>query len=183
MTYPCRTTARPHGGFGLRDIVHNFVSGLILIFERPVKVGDLVEITDTMGHVTRIGARSTTVRTFNGAEIIVPNGNLISSNLTNWTLSDEKRRAEIVIPVALGTDPNRVTKILEDTARETQAFVYETAAKAETDLLEKLKAAGMQVNTPDKDAFIAASKPVYDEFGAEVKGAKEMIEKAIALGK
>ncbi|MFZ5558307.1 MAG: TRAP transporter substrate-binding protein [Pseudomonadota bacterium] len=79
--------------------------------------------------------------------------------------------------------PADVRKILEDTARETQAFVYETAAKAETDLLEKLKAAGMQVNTPDKDAFIAASKPVYDEFGAEVKGAKEMIEKAIALGK
>lgn len=79
--------------------------------------------------------------------------------------------------------PADVRKILEDTARETQAFVYETAAKAETDLLEKLKAAGMQVNTPDKDAFIAASKSVYEEFGKEVQGAKEMIDRAIALGK
>jgi tripartite ATP-independent transporter DctP family solute receptor len=79
--------------------------------------------------------------------------------------------------------PADVRKVLEDTAKETQAFVYEAAAKAETDLLEKLRAAGMQVNTPDKDAFIAASKPVYDDFGAEVKGAKEMIDKAIALGK
>lgn len=79
--------------------------------------------------------------------------------------------------------PADVRKILEDTAKETQGYVYEAAAKAETDLLEKLKGAGMQVNTPDKDAFIAASKPVYDEFGGEVKGAKEMIDKAIALGK
>jgi tripartite ATP-independent transporter DctP family solute receptor len=79
--------------------------------------------------------------------------------------------------------PADVRKILEDTAKETQSFVYEAAAKGDTELLEKLKAAGMQVNTPDKEAFIAASKPVYDEFGAEVKGAKAMIDKAIALGK
>ena len=79
--------------------------------------------------------------------------------------------------------PADVRKILEDTAKETQSFVYEAAARGDTELLEKLKAAGMQVNTPNKEAFIAASKPVYDEFGAEVKGAKAMIDKAIALGK
>ncbi len=81
------------------------------------------------------------------------------------------------------TLPDDVRKILEDTAKETQAFVYETAAKDEDDLLGKLKAGGIQVNSPNKDAFIAASKPVYEEFGAEVKGAKQLIEKAIALGK
>jgi TRAP-type transport system periplasmic protein len=79
--------------------------------------------------------------------------------------------------------PADVRKILEDTARETQAFVHQTAAKDEEDLLNKLKSGGMQVNEPNKDAFIAASKPVYDEFGQEVKGASQLIERAIALGK
>ncbi len=79
--------------------------------------------------------------------------------------------------------PADVRSTLEAVAKETQAFVYQTAAKDEDDLLGKLKAAGMQVNTPNKDAFIAASKPVYEEFANEVKGAKEVIDRAIALGK
>jgi tripartite ATP-independent transporter DctP family solute receptor len=79
--------------------------------------------------------------------------------------------------------PDDVRRTLEETAKETQAFVYQTAAKAEGDLLEKLKAAGMQVNTPNKDAFVAASKPVYEEFAKEVAGAKDVIDRAIALGK
>jgi tripartite ATP-independent transporter DctP family solute receptor len=79
--------------------------------------------------------------------------------------------------------PADVRKILEDTAKETQAFVYQTAAKDEDDLLGKLKAGGIQVNNPDKNAFVAASKPVYDEFGKEVAGAKELIDRAIALGR
>jgi tripartite ATP-independent transporter DctP family solute receptor len=81
------------------------------------------------------------------------------------------------------TLPDDVRRILEDTAKETQAFVYKTAAADEDDLLGKLKSAGLQVNTPNKDAFIAASKPVYEEFGNEVKGAQQLIDKAIALGK
>ena len=82
-----------------------------------------------------------------------------------------------------GALPPDVQKVLQDTARETQAFVYETAIKQETDLLTKLKAAGMQVNEVDKDAFVKASKGVYDEFGGEVAGAKPLIDKAVALGK
>ncbi len=77
--------------------------------------------------------------------------------------------------------PPDVRKILEDTAKETQAFVYETAAKDDTALLAKLKQSGMQVNDVDKDAFVAASKPIYDEFGKEVPGAKEVIDRAVAL--
>jgi len=79
--------------------------------------------------------------------------------------------------------PADVRKILEDTAKETQAYVYEVAAKDDDDLLGKLKAAGMQVNEADKEAFIAASKPIYDEFGKEVAGAKDVIDRAVALGK
>jgi len=81
------------------------------------------------------------------------------------------------------TYPADVRKTLEDTAKETQAFVYQTAEKAEGDLLEKIKAAGVLANTPDKDAFVAASKPVYEEFSAEVAGSKAVIDRAIALGK
>jgi TRAP-type transport system periplasmic protein len=79
--------------------------------------------------------------------------------------------------------PADVRKILEDTAKETQAFVYQTAEKDDNGLLEKIKAAGVQVNAPNKDAFIAASKPVYEEFAKEVAGSKEVIDRAIALGK
>ena len=79
--------------------------------------------------------------------------------------------------------PADVRKILADTAKETQAFVYATAQKLDDDLLGKMKAAGVKVNEVDKDAFVKASKPVYEEYGAEVKGAKELIDKALALGK
>jgi TRAP-type transport system periplasmic protein len=82
-----------------------------------------------------------------------------------------------------GALPADVRKVLEDTAKETQAFVYSTAAKEETELLGKLKQAGMQVNEVDKNAFIAASKGIYEDFGKEVAGAKSLIDKAVALGK
>ncbi len=79
--------------------------------------------------------------------------------------------------------PADVRSTLEAVAKETQDFVYRKAAQDDEDLLGKIKAAGVQVNTPNKDAFVAASKPVYEEFAKEVKGAKEVIDRAIALGK
>ena len=78
--------------------------------------------------------------------------------------------------------PADVRKVLEDTAKETQAFVYDAAAKDDADLLDKLKQAGMQVNDVDQTAFVNASKGIYEEFGKEVAGAKPMIDKAVALG-
>lgn len=79
--------------------------------------------------------------------------------------------------------PADVRTILEDTAKQTQAFVYEKAAKDDAELLGKIKAAGVAVNTPNKDAFVAASGPVYEAFAKEVAGSKEVIDRAIALGK
>jgi tripartite ATP-independent transporter DctP family solute receptor len=79
--------------------------------------------------------------------------------------------------------PPDVRKVLEDTARETQAWVYEAAEKGDKELLDKIVAAGVKSNVPDKDAFVAASRPVYEEFAREVPGSKEVIDKAIALGK
>ncbi len=81
------------------------------------------------------------------------------------------------------TLPADVRKVLEDTAKETQAWVYETAEKGDKELLDKILAAGVKSNMPNKDAFVAASKPVYEEFAKEVPGSKEVIDKAIALGK
>jgi TRAP-type transport system periplasmic protein len=81
-----------------------------------------------------------------------------------------------------GSYPEDVRKILDETAKATQKFVYETAARDDKELLEKLKAGGMEVNEVDKDAFVKASKPIYDEFGKEVKGAQELIDKAVRLG-
>ena len=79
--------------------------------------------------------------------------------------------------------PPDVRKILEETAKETQAYVYQVAAADDAELLGKLKQAGMQVNDVDKEAFIAASRPIYEEFSKEVPGAKEAIDRAVALGK
>jgi TRAP-type transport system periplasmic protein len=78
--------------------------------------------------------------------------------------------------------PEEVRQVLEETARETQGYVYETAAAMEDDLLGQLEAGGIQVNEADKDAFIAASQPIYDEFAAEVDGGRELIDKALSLG-
>jgi small-conductance mechanosensitive channel len=103
-------------GFGLQNVVNNFISGLILIFERPISVSDIVQFGTTTGKVTRIGLRSSIVRTFEGAEIIVPNGNLISNEVINWTLSDQTRRITIPVRVAFGTDTQQVIDLLQDTA-------------------------------------------------------------------
>jgi small-conductance mechanosensitive channel len=104
-------------GFGLQNVVNNFVSGLILLFERPVQVGDAIEVGTLLGEVTDIGIRASTVRTFQGAEVIVPNGNLISKEVVNWTLSNRRRRIEIQIGVAYGTDPEQVIEILLGVAK------------------------------------------------------------------
>jgi len=103
-------------GFGLQNIVNNFVSGIILLLERPIQVGDAIQMADLDGEVRRIGIRATTVHTWRGAEVIVPNASLISGNLTNWTLSDRTRRFELMIGVAYGSDPQRVIDVLSDAA-------------------------------------------------------------------
>jgi small-conductance mechanosensitive channel len=99
-------------GFGLQTIVNNFISGIILLTERPVEVGHTVELAEVFGEVTRIGIRSSTVRTWQGAEVIVPNADLISQQVTNWTLSDRRRRMEIPVGVEYGSDPKLIIETL-----------------------------------------------------------------------
>jgi len=99
-------------GLGLQQLVASFIAGVILMVERQVRVGDVVVLEGVEGTVTRIGLRSSTLRVVDGSELICPNSRLISEELTNWTLSDQLRRVEIQVGVALGTDPNRVLALL-----------------------------------------------------------------------
>jgi potassium efflux system protein len=117
-------------GFGLQNIVNNFVSGLILMFERPIQPGDLVEVSGASGTVREIGMRATRVKTAEGADVVVPNGTLLSQNLLNWTLGEKCRRLDVKVGVAYGSDLRRVLAILVDAARSTPGVVAYPAPSA-----------------------------------------------------
>jgi small-conductance mechanosensitive channel len=104
-------------GFGLQGVVNNFVSGLILLFERPINVGDAVQVGDLQGWVRRIGIRASVVRTVQGAEIIVPNAQMTTQQVTNWTLSDQQRRIDLPVGLSYGAAPRTVIGLLEGVAR------------------------------------------------------------------
>lgn len=103
-------------GFGLQNIFNNFVSGLIVLFERPVKVGDSIQMSEASGTVKRIGIRASVISAWNGSDVIVPNGKLISESVTNWTLLSGRRGVAIKVGVAYGTDPGRVIELLKGVA-------------------------------------------------------------------
>ncbi len=103
-------------GFGLRNIIANFVSGIIMVFERPVQLGDTIELGGTMGSVQSIGARASTLKTFDGSEVIIPNADFIGKEIVNWTLSDERRRKIIEFKVDLDNDIDTILDIMRNVA-------------------------------------------------------------------
>lgn len=103
-------------GFGLQNIINNFVSGLILLFERPIKVGDIIQLGGNEGVVKHIGIRASIVEAPNGSEVIVPNASLISDTVTNWTFSDRLRRIDLPVAVGGPVDARRVMELLKVTA-------------------------------------------------------------------
>ena len=117
-------------GFGLQNIVNNFISGLILLFERPIKTGDWIVVGNTEGYVKRIRIRSTQIQTFDRADVIVPNSELISGQVTNWMLSDTTGRARIPIGVAYGSDIQQVKLILLRIADEHPDVLTDGSAPA-----------------------------------------------------
>jgi potassium efflux system protein len=117
-------------GFGLQTVINNFVCGLILLFERPIKVGDVVQVDADIGEVRRIGIRACVIRTAEGSEIIVPNGTIISNKVTNWTYSDRYRVVEVPVSVARGVAPQRVVELLKSVAVNHPSIAKEPAPQA-----------------------------------------------------
>lgn len=106
-------------GFGLQKVASNFISGLILLFEKSVEVGDLIELNDGVnGFVRHTGARYTLIETFENREIMIPNEDFITNKVTNWTFSNEKGRVDIVIGVSYGSDLDKAYKLILEAAKE-----------------------------------------------------------------
>jgi potassium-dependent mechanosensitive channel len=103
-------------GLGLKNVVENFISGLILMFERPIRPGDIVEVAGATGTVRQIGMRATTLLTAEGAEVLVPNGTMLAANVINWTLHNTSRRIDIDVGVSYDADPATVQKLLTKVA-------------------------------------------------------------------
>ena len=101
-------------GLGLQNIVNNFVSGIILIFDKTVRIGDVVEISDKKGKVKEIGLRASTLLTDDGAEIIIPNGAILSNNIINWTLTNNQMRVAIDFSVGHPFHREEVTEIIKE---------------------------------------------------------------------
>jgi len=105
-------------GFGLQEIVANFISGLIILFERPISVGDIITVGDQDGVVTRIRIRATTIRDWDNKELLIPNKEIITGRLLNWSLSDTRLRISLPVGVAYGSDAALALKILAETVAD-----------------------------------------------------------------
>jgi len=117
-------------GFGLQTVVNNFASGLILLFERPIRVGDVVQVGDIQGEVRHIGIRASTVRTWRGADVFIPNAQLVTEKVTNWTYTDRRLRIDLRITAAAGSDPTRVKELVCGAARSHADVLHEPAPAA-----------------------------------------------------
>jgi small-conductance mechanosensitive channel len=115
-------------GFGLQNIASNFISGIIILFERPVRIGDRIAVGDVEGDVVRIGARSTTVLTNDNIDIIIPNSKLITENVVNWTHSERKVRFRIPVTVAFNVDIRKVEEALLAAAKNVPEVLDSPAA-------------------------------------------------------
>jgi small-conductance mechanosensitive channel len=105
-------------GMGLQNIVNNFVSGIILIFDGSLKIGDDVEVGGQAGKVKEIGLRASTVNTADGADVIIPNGNILSQNIVNWTFSNNEKRIEIQFTLSgKELDANKINEVINSTVK------------------------------------------------------------------
>ncbi|WP_295768758.1 mechanosensitive ion channel domain-containing protein [uncultured Mucilaginibacter sp.] len=148
-------------GFGLQNIVNNLVSGLILAFEKPVQVGDVIEVANRTGTIKDIGMRSSKIATGNGAEIIIPNGDLISQHVINWTLSDSNRQVELLISVAFGSDIDKVKNILRNITANRDDIMLNPAPVV---FLDKLGAGSIDF----KVLFWAADISLWEQLKSQV---------------
>lgn len=145
-------------GFGLQTLVLNVLSGLILLLERPIKPGDSVQLGDLLGEVHRIGLRASTLRTWQGAEVIVPNATLVGEQVTNWTLSDRLVRVEVALVTEDGVDPTAVCALLRSVAEGHPAVLPEPAPEA---LFEAFEDGGLRFRL---QAWTARAEGRFEEW-------------------
>jgi small-conductance mechanosensitive channel len=112
-------------GFGAQNIINNFISGWILMWERPIKIGDFLELGEVRGTVEAINTRSTRIRRLDGVYVVVPNSHLLENEVTNWTLTNRVVRTSVIVGVAYGSDVELVTRLLEQAAEEHDSVLEE----------------------------------------------------------
>lgn len=184
--------------FGLQNIFNNFISGLILLLERPIQVGDYVEVNGLWAEVKRINVRSTTVRTFDNATVIIPNSELISQNITNWSFEDPRMRLHVDVGVAYGSDielvrntllgiPTRIDKVLkyprpdvrfEDHGDSALIFRlrfwahvkdYNVVTDVRFELDHNFRELGIEIAFPQRDLHIRSVDNSRSSIGTEIK--------------
>jgi potassium efflux system protein len=128
-------------GFGLQEIVSNFVCGIILLLERPIRIGDIVTVAGTTGKVDRINIRATTIINGDNQSMIVPNREFITGNLVNWTHKDKTLRVTVRVGVAFGSDPERIVDLLLAIAHDDPDVLLNPLPSA---LLEELGESGLR---------------------------------------
>jgi potassium efflux system protein len=163
-------------GFGLQEIFANFVSGLILLFEQPIRVGDVITLGDTTGTVSRIRMRATTVTNFDQQELIIPNKDLITGRLLNWTLSDSTNRLTIHVGVSYDSDPDLACSLLRDVCRnhpnvmsspEPTAF-FEKFGDSTLDLTARLFLANLDKRLPTRHDLHTQIRKTFSDAGIEI---------------
>ncbi len=163
-------------GFGLQEIFANFVSGLILLFEQPVRVGDVITIGDTTGTVSRIRMRATTVMNFDQQELVIPNKDLITGRLLNWTLSDATNRLVIDVGVAYGTDVTRACQILQEICLahpnvlknpEPTAF-FEVMADSQLTIKVRIFLASLDLRLPTRHEILTSIQHRFQAEGIQI---------------
>ncbi len=115
--------------FGLQEIFANFISGLILLFERPIRVGDIVTVGTTSGRVSKVRLRATVIRDFDKKELLVPNKEFITTRLINWTLSDTVVRIKLPIAVTVDSDSKLVRQVLEEIAEQAEGVIEDPPSR------------------------------------------------------
>ena len=176
-------------GFGLQEIVANFISGIILLFERPIRVGDIISVSGYDGTVLDINPRATVIETFEGKELLIPNKDLITGVVNNWSLSSSKLRIVIPVGVAYGSDVRKAMRIVVEVARDNPAILTDPAPVAtfedfgdnaltlwlrcyaesdfihrwtelRTEIYERLNKAGIGIAFPQRDVHLDAAEPI-----------------------
>ena len=158
-------------GFGLQEIVANFISGIIILFERPIRLGDVVTVGDTDGVVTRIRSRATTIRNWDGKELLVPNKEFITGRLLNWSLSDQATRIVLSVGIAYGSDVRQAMHVLEEAARENgnvlddpaPSVIFETFGDNSLGLLLRCFVESTDLRYPTMSAL---NQAINDKFNA-----------------